>query len=223
MQTFGSLQEDAQERSVELLAQISLQLSSFTANAQFINSTATPLSRPDHKPSNAAVAINLLSFLSLVLSLMVAFLAILILQWLRQYLDVPIQTAGGKAYVRQRRFLSLGKWRVDQIISSLSVVLQIALVLFLAGLTILLWVLHRPTAYLIMTVIGLFVGGLVATTIIPTIVPDCPYKSPFAWMTCTAVINLTCYVSLLLEWAVDIHILYKWTSAARSLGLRKSC
>lgn len=176
------LTEDPQDRSVELLTQISLQLSSFSINSQFLNSTVPAVATPrPFKPSNTVISINMLSFFSLALSLMVAVFAILVQQWLRQYLKVSVTTTKEQVCIRQRRYNALQAWGVHRIISSLSVVLQTALMVFLVALTSLLWSLHHPTAIFVASAVSPLVAGLIMTIIMPTVTVDCPYRSPLSW------------------------------------------
>ena len=157
---------------MELLSRISLQLSSFSSNAAFINSTVPALPGESFHASTSIISINVLWFLSLTFSLMAALFAILVQQWIQQYLDFPLVTARERACLRQRRYNGLNRWLVPHIISALSSLLQMALFLFLAGLVTLLWTLDRVVAIAITAAIALFLCGFIITTIMPAFSVD---------------------------------------------------
>ncbi|RXW17938.1 hypothetical protein EST38_g7924 [Candolleomyces aberdarensis] len=148
-------------------------------------------------PERANVRINTLWFLSLVLCLATVLVGTVSLQWLREYErprgNVEPQTAFS---LHRMQAESLNKWWVPQIFSMLPLLLQVALVLFLMGLSEHLFNLNRSVAVWVALAIGLTLLFLVATTVLPTFqalllfLPwrfgkeprsPCPYKSPQAW------------------------------------------
>ncbi|KDQ56010.1 hypothetical protein JAAARDRAFT_112881, partial [Jaapia argillacea MUCL 33604] len=147
IQSYQMLQQDEMQTSNLLLAQISLQLSNFTISPAFVNST-TPLSLPTIPPFQAsppAVRINILWFLALVCSLSSASIAILVKQWLREYMDWFFNSESPRESVRLRqyRYEGLESWRVFGLMALLPLLLQAALIFFLIGLIELLWTLHH--------------------------------------------------------------------------------
>lgn len=176
------LQEDPQDQTVALLRHISLQMTAFSINQSFVNSTVPCLTPPPFHVPKGAVAVNIMWFLSLSLSLMAALLSILVLQWIRHYRSFPLVSNEVRACLRQCRFDALERWRVPLIVSSLSVVLQLALILFLAGMITLLWMYHPLTCYAVSSVIALYISALIVVTVIPSFTVGCPYKSPLAWI-----------------------------------------
>ncbi|KIP02589.1 hypothetical protein PHLGIDRAFT_78932, partial [Phlebiopsis gigantea 11061_1 CR5-6] len=86
IESYQNLQPDPSTRVIELLAQISSQLSSYALTAEFANSTAQAISQIDvFKPSPSMVKVNALWFASLICSLVTASLGMLVKQWLREY------------------------------------------------------------------------------------------------------------------------------------------
>ncbi|KAI0770758.1 hypothetical protein BC629DRAFT_1269774, partial [Irpex lacteus] len=132
---------------VQLLAQISGQLASLSVSPGFINSTAQPSPSltvpPSSGPTNVQILINTLWFLSLGLGLVTSLLAIVVLQWLREYRVPGYLTMRDRVRLRQLRYQGLIKWGVPQIVSILPVLLQVALILFLTGLCDLLESLNK--------------------------------------------------------------------------------
>ncbi|KAH8824925.1 hypothetical protein DL96DRAFT_1410084, partial [Flagelloscypha sp. PMI_526] len=80
------------------------------------------------------VWINALFFASLSLSMMTALLAVLVKQWLQAYSSLTSGTARERALARQFRFNGLKKWRLDDIVGVLPLMLQLAFGVFFIGL-----------------------------------------------------------------------------------------
>lgn len=175
------LQEDPADASAKLLAQISLQLSSLTVANGFINSSSSSLNFPNlgatFAPTDAAVAINTLWIVSLVLSLMSAFFAILVQQWLRNIPATPSHlTAWQSIRMQHLRHQSLNRWYVPEIMALLPSLLQVAVILFLFGFHFLI-----PPAFTstFIGVLSVFMILFLMSTILPFLDTTCPYKSPF--------------------------------------------
>lgn len=180
LESYSFLQQDTADRSVKVLEQISLQLSSFSTNAVFINSTIPTLPRSNFSASTTDITINVLWFLSLTLALMAALFALLAQQWIRQYADLPLVTGQKRAQVRQRRFEALDRWCVPQIIVGLGLLLQAALFLFFGGLIVLLWRTNPIVAKATTSTVAFFITAFLLTAVLPVLSADCPYKSPLA-------------------------------------------
>ncbi|TFK96085.1 hypothetical protein BDV98DRAFT_492278, partial [Pterulicium gracile] len=89
-------------------------------------------------PSHADVWVNALWFTSLTLSLSAALMCVLVKQWIQNYTSVSSGTAHEQARIRHFRYMGLEAWRVPSIIGWLPVLLHAALLLFFAGMVILL-------------------------------------------------------------------------------------
>ncbi|KAL6301865.1 hypothetical protein BKA93DRAFT_441410 [Sparassis latifolia] len=187
VQSYQLLQPNpSPDATIVLLAQISTQLSSFSVNAGFINSTVPPLasaaiSSVQAQPVlSSSVRINALWFSSLICSLSAASIGIMVKQWLSRFTNMLANASRPAARTRQLRNESMKTWRVANIIMILPILLQGSLVLFLAGLLELLWTLNDTVA----TVATVFVACLgvfqLFTTVLPAFVPTCPYQSPQA-------------------------------------------
>ncbi|KAH7100889.1 hypothetical protein BKA62DRAFT_797553 [Auriculariales sp. MPI-PUGE-AT-0066] len=128
---------------------------------------------------------NSLWFLSLTISLLASLLAILAKQWISQYRSrMRAHVATHKRWVWRHHISNRGlaHWKLDMIISSLPVMLHIALFLFLVGLVTFLLPLERHLAYLLASLsLFSFAGYLVTTIILPLIYDDCPMSTPLLW------------------------------------------
>lgn len=181
IEAYKLLKEDPPERSAQILQQISLQLSSFSVNPTFANSSEPPFRDTAFKATSLNIVINTLFFLSLALALLAALFAILAQGWIRQYNDFPLVSGSERARMRQTRFTHLTKWFVPQIIMSLAVFLQAALLAFFVGLLLFLWGINNVVAIVITCTVAAFLAICLVMATIPTFDPTCPYKSPLAW------------------------------------------
>ncbi|EPT02340.1 hypothetical protein FOMPIDRAFT_1048027, partial [Fomitopsis schrenkii] len=88
-----------------------------------------------------SVAINALWYTALVLSIAAASLAISVKQWLAHYIpsDSEKTIARMRLPIWHLRSHALREWHVSEVVTSLLLLLQISLVLFLVGTTLLLW------------------------------------------------------------------------------------
>ena len=114
-----------------------------------INGTSTddiPISDMTFGPSGFDIWVNALWFTSLALSLGTALMAVLVKQWLYQYMSMTSGTPRDSTLIRQYRFNGLRKWHVLTIISILPIILHIALGIFLIGLVVSLIPLNIPLA-----------------------------------------------------------------------------
>ena len=145
---------------------------------------STLLNPPSHSPSSTARGINVLFFISLILSLAAALFSILARQWIREYLKwrSPLSEPRKNVIVRQIRYQAWEDWQVDAVIWSIPVLLEIAMVLFLLGFTVLLWTLDDAVAATITAFVVLFLLALFGFTLLPLLSRRSPYKSPVSWV-----------------------------------------
>lgn len=120
VQSLQSLQADPAGVSVILLAQISQQLASFSVSPTFINSTAAfdQASMDPQSPESSDIVINTLWILSLTLSLLSAFFAIVAQQWLRALAVPGHLSIGSTIRLRHRRQTSFAFFQIPHIIRS---------------------------------------------------------------------------------------------------------
>ena len=185
MPAYALLQQDNSQVSVVLLSQISTQLSNLTLISPHINGTVIPsiLGATTFHPATAARWINSLWFLSLILSLTSAVLGILAKQWIREYLKWNTATGAPKdnILVRQIRTEAWDDWHAPALIASIPALLELAIVLFVCGLTIFLWTLDFIVAIIVTISVVNFLLLITILTALPTMFKRCPYRSPTAW------------------------------------------
>ena len=159
--------------------------------------TPQSLTNPTFNPSPSDIRVNILWFLSLIFSLATVLVGIITLQWLREHLRVHNLEPQIALSLHHLNVDSFNQWYLPQIFTTLSVLLQVALVLFLVGIFEFLWNLNHTVAIPVAVAVGLSLFFLLLTTILPTMqalslfLPrlrmspkprsPCPYRSPQSW------------------------------------------
>jgi hypothetical protein len=204
IQSYQILQEDPNEVSARMLTQIATQLGNPSAQ------TLTPLQlSPPFSPPRWAVIVNIVWFASVSLSLIAALAGILCMQWIREFRRETNLSTKDKLPLRQLRFDGLQRWHVPTIITALPVMLQFALLLFFAGLLQFMWNLHGGLAIALLVVLGPVIVFYFASTIAPAaqfwygeqwfMGPQCPYKSPQAWVVLKCTVYFAAFISACLR------------------------
>ncbi|EMD37701.1 hypothetical protein CERSUDRAFT_114338 [Gelatoporia subvermispora B] len=166
-----------------ILLQISGQLSNITSTSPSAPSVLPILSASsiDSPPSVPSIWINVLWFSSLALSLSTACMGIVVRQWLNHFVSISVTEPKESAFIHRLRWdEGIIPWRVPEITSTLPILLQLSLILFLAGLLILLATLNTIVACVFAGIVAVLLLFLVFTTTAPAFRPKCPYKSPQA-------------------------------------------
>jgi hypothetical protein len=187
VESYQSLNRDNTQTTVDLLLKISQQLAD----------TSTPAAvLPDaFQPTSSNIRVNIYWFLGLVLSLTSALFGFLMKQWLKMYISwievSPFQDAVG---LRQYRYEGMLRWQLPNVFTALPMLLQVALVLFLIGLVDFLLDLQQEVAVVVSVMIGICLWAVVVTTVLPSIVPNCPFRSPLSHLLLQARIRLISFL-----------------------------
>ncbi|KAJ7807630.1 hypothetical protein B0H14DRAFT_2381177, partial [Mycena olivaceomarginata] len=160
--TFQDLQPSAQDLTNNLLLDVVHALK----NPQ-INTSQPTLEPLKFIPSSKNVWVNGLWFTSLVCSLGDAAIAMLIKQWLNAYSAGLPSSHQLRSRMRQHRFNALIEWKTAQIIGFLPFALSVCVMVFLAGLSILLFSLNNAIAIATTTCIGVIFMFHVASLLLP--------------------------------------------------------
>ncbi|KIK64299.1 hypothetical protein GYMLUDRAFT_161329, partial [Collybiopsis luxurians FD-317 M1] len=139
VETSGRLDFDWGEVSANLLAE-SVALQRAAMNGTLANqvpaSPLMPSTKFQAQPFD--VVINVLWFVSLVLSLGTALSAVVAKQWIHHYIAVPTGTPQERARIRHFRFMGLEKWHMSLIIGLLPMSIHVSMALFFVGLLLFL-------------------------------------------------------------------------------------
>lgn len=141
------------------------------------SSMALPPPLPPFAAAPNDIRINVLWFASLVISLITASFAMLVKQWLREFLVVEVPSPQARLRVRHFREPQLIKWKVYEISAMLPLLLQLSLGLFFLGLCYFTAAIHSSIGY---TTLPLVVGWALfffTATALPVFFPRCPYRT----------------------------------------------
>lgn len=163
----------------DAIQQLSEQMSNFTSNSTEASTAAQSIQKA---PTSSATCINAFWFSSLVLTLATGSIGILVKQWLNNYTDHIPALPNKSVLTWHERSTGLAKWRVGRIIAILPVLLQIAIALFLVGLVQLLWTLSAAVFGIVFALVAALLLFSISSAVIPSIMSDCPYRSPQAWL-----------------------------------------
>ena len=170
----------------------------FLADPNVTNSSISPpVAEPPFSPKRYTIWVNVLWFLSLVISLSCALLATSLHQWARRYIRLtqPARCSPEKR-ARMRAFFAdaVDKMHIPWAVEGLPTLLHLSLFLFFAGLGVFLINIHLTVFIFVISWIGLFstVYGLI--TLLPLIRKDSPYSAPLsipAWFLYASIRHVT--------------------------------
>ena len=184
VQSYPTLQQDQQELMNASLRDITSLLSRIVQHQEGnFSSPSLPNTNTDpFRPRLMDLWINGLWFMTLALSLATAVASMLVKQWLQQYNeDLHGSSISDDSYRtrRQFRYNNLIAWRVPVIIAALPLVLHFTVMLFLCGLTILVWTINEALGLAIGTFFGASALLYIGASVMPLFYPSCPYKTSF--------------------------------------------
>ncbi|KAF4618576.1 hypothetical protein D9613_009681 [Agrocybe pediades] len=194
IESYKTLHVDPQDTVVSLLSQILVRIEN--GNMTSTPTSNLPSGQVTFVPDKSAERINSFWFISLVLSLATALIGIISLQWLREYQSYANFNSEETFALFNMRKDGFEKWHVPKVFTALPLLLQAALVLFLAGMVDFSLALGIKVGIPVIIAIALTLAFLLLTTILPAfqvllyifrlpttngpqhLVPQCPYKSP---------------------------------------------
>ncbi|KAL0569561.1 hypothetical protein V5O48_012402 [Marasmius crinis-equi] len=132
----------------------------------------------DASPTRQIHWVNGLWFAALACSLSTALIAMLAKQWLQAYTPLVSGSPRLRARNRHARYIQFEVWHVPAILNALPLMLHTALLLFFAGLIVLLW--SEDIGITIATWIIVAVSYIFyfISIWLPLMYPDCPYHHP---------------------------------------------
>jgi hypothetical protein len=162
-----------------ILSQISQQLGSTAPHISIPSTPPPPF--PKFSPSSSDIRINVFWFMALIFSLSAALLAILVQQWVREYMHVfrygdPLKSA------RLRQYLHEGseRWSMPRVAEAVPGLIHISLFLFFTGLVDSLLKLNTTVGLSAVIPIGIGVLLYIFTIFAPIIYPQSPYQNSFS-------------------------------------------
>ena len=163
-----------------ILSQISQQIASIAPQVSIASTPPPPF--PPFSPSASDIRINVFWFMALAFSLSAALLAILVQQWVRDYMHVFQRYSDLQKSARMRQYLYEGSegWYMPIAAEAVPGLLHVSLFLFFAGLAD--STLNINTTIGVSTTVPIGLCGLlyIFTTLAPAIHPQSPYQTSFS-------------------------------------------
>ena len=140
---------------------------------------------PSFQPPASIVRVNVLWFLSLILSLSCALLTTSMQQSARVYLDYAQHRATPRKQARVREYMFRGveKFRLSQTVGTMPFLLHISVFFFFAGLIEFLRPINSVVGSYTLSCIVLCVFIYAALTLLAILHPNCPYRTPLSGFT----------------------------------------
>ena len=169
----SNLQPDPNQQSVAILHLILLTLN----QSAVLNETLTVPPVRGNPPSEIVI-VSVLTYASLLISLLAAFTAMLGKQWLNRYLRHVGGSTIERCGDRQRKCDGLAEWPFQLFIESLPIMLQVSLLLLACGLCQYMWSINTTVAYTLIALTAL--GVLFYLTVVVASVSSyaCPFQTP---------------------------------------------
>jgi hypothetical protein len=168
------------EQHSTILSQISQQIASIAPEVSIPSTPPPPF--PSFSPSASDIRINAFWFMALAFSLSAALLAILVQQWVRDYMHVFQRYSDLQKSARMRQYLYEGSegWYMPIAAEAVPGLLHVSLFLFFAGLAD--STLNINTTIGVSTTVPIGICGLlyIFTTLAPVIYPQSPYQTSFS-------------------------------------------
>ena len=146
------------------------------------NSSLGPYVQPDFSPPEYIVVVNALFYASLGIMLLAAFIAMMIISWVREFdhglgaISIPEQ----RAKTREFRYLGMERWKLEEMVAMLPLLIQISLLLFAIGLVLFLFRISKPSFGVTTAIFGVGVLYYAITTTISVFVTSSPFHSPLS-------------------------------------------
>ena len=183
IESYQNLSPNPSDTTNALLGQITQQLVNI--------STGTPLTivlaqdNQPFKPTASTVRVNVLWFLSLVLSLTCALSATLMQQWARRYQELA-QSHGAphrRGRIRAYIFDGIRKFGMTRAVATMPLLLHISVFLFFVGLVEFLFPTNTTVSYSTLALVLAFALAYAMITISPNLYLNCPYATPLSGVT----------------------------------------
>ncbi|KAH8987105.1 hypothetical protein EDB86DRAFT_2198725 [Lactarius hatsudake] len=177
-ESYKKLSPDSGDQMVKLLTQ----LVDISAGAPVVVQNSPPFRAPV-----SIVRVNVMWFLSLILSLSCALLATLIQEWARRYLTYAHwqhrRAPRRQARIRAHMFEGVENFRLSQAVEAIPLLLHTSVFLFFAGLIDFLLPINDVVAFSALGCVVVFALIYAMLTLLPSLHFNCPYRTPLSGIT----------------------------------------
>ncbi|CUA71933.1 hypothetical protein RSOLAG22IIIB_09946 [Rhizoctonia solani] len=157
VESSGMLQQDPNDISATALLVISHTLLAITNSSSINLPTSTLYNSSESSmfvPSQHAVIVNTLWYLSLSLSIATSLLAMLAKDWCHSFIANRTGHHWEQALRRQRKWVMIERWKMQELITILPSIIHLSLLLFSIGLSIYIWDMNTVAAIPVICVSG---------------------------------------------------------------------
>ncbi|CUA75506.1 hypothetical protein RSOLAG22IIIB_11783 [Rhizoctonia solani] len=166
IESSGMLRQDPNDVSATALVAISQALVAI-ANNSFVDLANLTISHTDatasFRPSQHAVIINTLWYLSLSLSIATSLLVMLAKDWCHSFIANRTGHPWDQALRRQRKWTMIERWQMQELITVLPSLIHLSLLLFAVGLCIYVWDMNPTAAMPVMVLFKVRSRHVIAT------------------------------------------------------------
>ncbi|KAH9055209.1 hypothetical protein EDB87DRAFT_1347383 [Lactarius vividus] len=140
---------------------------------------------PPFKAPASIIRVNVMWFLSLILSLSCALLATLMQQWARRYSEYAQHRGAPRRRARIRAYMFEGveKFRLSQAVEAIPLLLHTSVFLFFAGLVDFLLPINEVVAFSALGCVVVFALIYAVLTLLPSLHLNCPYRTSLSGIT----------------------------------------
>ncbi|QRV78096.1 activating signal cointegrator 1 complex subunit 3 [Ceratobasidium sp. AG-Ba] len=198
LESMKQLQPDPAEVAASTLLNISRTLVAIS-NRQSVPSDSLNITYPKvAAPSHVSILVNSLWLSSLCLSLGVSLMAMLAKRWCLRFLSGRSGPYHEQARRRQKRWDGIVKWRMQDVMNALPLLMHISLALFAVGLVLYLWEINRQVAMPVLVIVGIFFCLYAGCTALPFISRSGPYGTTLSDVLITQAIPTVKFLVVLL-------------------------
>ncbi|KAG9122357.1 hypothetical protein FRC07_001320 [Ceratobasidium sp. 392] len=170
----GDLKPDPAESSARTLLVMSNMLAAIANGQNVTTSDPEYMELPEFSPSQTAIIVNVLWFLSLSLSVAVSLAAMLAKDWCYKFMSSRSGPAYEQARRRQKKWNGMERWKMKEVLTYMPVMMHLALL----GLCVYLWDINVKVALPVVVVTSLAALVYICATVLPKMDPFCPYSTP---------------------------------------------
>ncbi|KAJ7244310.1 hypothetical protein C8J57DRAFT_982377, partial [Mycena rebaudengoi] len=137
------------------------------------------LAEPNSRATTTVVVVQSLLYASLFSTMLAALLAVLGKQWLMHYDAAGSRgTLEQRGLERQRKYDGLQRWKFTIVMEMFPLLLQLALLLFSAALSVYLSTISHPIAIIVIAMTSLGTLAYISQLVSAAVYPDSPFQTP---------------------------------------------
>ncbi|KAI9447608.1 hypothetical protein H4582DRAFT_2068224 [Lactarius indigo] len=207
--SYSDLFPNSTDTTNALLAQISQQLVDISNGVPTRNDPT--LVNESFTPSASTIRVNVIWFLSLVLSIASALNATLFQQWSRRYLEITRRRVAPHRRARTRAYMfdGIASFKMSRVVKAMPMLLHLSIFLFFAGLIDFLWNANSTIGHWTLGFVSVFTSAYLAMTVLPNLYLNCPYSTPLSELSWRLSQHLLLIVLHLVQGLEDLLLSYR--------------